>query len=157
MRRPLFLLTSVLAALVLAGADGCSSDPDVEGARLYVRQQDYPAALERLNSALASNPDNMDALVLKADVLRMQAAATRDAAARRPMIEELNTTLQRAQGLEPDNADLAQMRLAAWGNEVNVGGQVLRAAGSDMTAVAGAISAFENAVMLVPDSAAGHY
>ena len=49
------------------------------------------------------------------------------------------------------------MRLAAWGNEVNVGGQVLRGAGTDQAAIASAISAFENAVMLVPDSAAGHY
>jgi tetratricopeptide (TPR) repeat protein len=157
MRRLRLLLATALTVVVLAGADGCSSDPDVEGARLYVRQQDYPAALERLNSALATNPDNMDALVMKADVLRLQAAGEPDPAARRAIIEELQTTLQRGQTLEPDNAELARTRLATWGNEVNVGGQVLRAAGSDMNAVAGAVSAFENAVILVPDSAAGHY
>jgi tetratricopeptide (TPR) repeat protein len=157
MRRPFSLLVALCTVLLLAGADGCSSDPNVEGAKLYIQQEDYPAAMERLNTALAANPDNVDALVLKAQVLRLQAEATRDAAARRPIIEELATTLQRAQGLDPENAELANTRLAAWANEVNVGGTTLRNAGTDMAAVASAVSAFENAVRLNPDSTQGNY
>ncbi len=151
------LLALVAAVLVLAGADGCSSDPNVEGARLYVNQQNYTAALERLDAALATNPDNADALALKAEVLRMQAEGTRDAAARRPMVEQMVATLERAESVEPGNAEVAQTRLVAWAHEMNTGGTTLRAAGQDAAQLATAVSAFENAVLLQPDSAGGHY
>jgi tetratricopeptide (TPR) repeat protein len=157
MRRAPLAFVTILSTTLLLGLVGCSGSPQTTSARLYIQQEDYPAALAQLNAALAANPDDVEALTLKADVLRMQAARTPNASERRPMIDELVNTLQRAQSLAPDNAELARTRLAAWGNEVNVGGQTLRAAGSDQAAVANAVSAFENAVMLVPDSAAGHY
>ncbi len=157
MRSLRLLLATLIAAVVLAGTAGCAADPTVTSARLYVQQGNFPAALEQLNAELATNPDNMTALVMKADVLRQQAAAENDHTARRAIIQELNATLQHGLTVEPANADLARTRLAAWGNEVNAGGQALRTAGTDMVAVAGAVSAFENAVLLVPDSAAGHY
>jgi tetratricopeptide (TPR) repeat protein len=157
MRRASPALFGLLATALLIGLTGCSASTELTSARLYIQQEDYPAALAQINAALATNPDDVAALTLKADVLRIQASRTPNATERRPLIEELATTLQRAQSLAPADANLAQLRLSAWGNEVNVGGQTLRAAGSDQAAVASAVSAFENAVMLVPDSAAGHY
>jgi len=157
MRRPSPLLSTVLSAFLLAAISGCSASTELTSARLYIAQEEYPAALEQINAALATNPDDVAALTLKAQVLQTQAAATRDASARRPIVTDLVTTLDRGRTVAPDNAQMSNVRLAAWGNEINVGGQVLRGAGADMAAVAGAVSAFENAVALLPDSAVGHY
>src|SRR5690606_3707151 len=62
----------VCALFLLTGANGCASDPDVEGAKLYIRNEEYDQALENLNRALAGNPDNVEAHALKAEVLRLQ-------------------------------------------------------------------------------------
>src|SRR5690606_10416953 len=63
----------VCATFLLAGADGCSSDPDVEGAKLYINNEEYDQALANLERAIANNPDNAEAHALKAEVLRLKA------------------------------------------------------------------------------------
>ncbi|NBW94064.1 MAG: hypothetical protein EBR20_06845, partial [Bacteroidetes bacterium] len=74
-RFPLFL-SLIFAAFLIAGADGCSSDPNVEGAKLDLRNQDYDRALGNLETALENNPQNAEAYELKGRVLSEKAFAT---------------------------------------------------------------------------------
>src|SRR5690554_6698108 len=75
----------VCATFLLAGADGCSSDPDVEGAKLYINNEEYDQALANLERAIANNPDNAEAHALKAEVLRLKAEDLPQPAPRRPL------------------------------------------------------------------------
>ena len=59
----------LLLVLIFAAADGCGSDPNVEGARLDLQNKDYGRALSNINKALENNPDNLDALLLKGDII----------------------------------------------------------------------------------------
>ena len=76
-RFPLFL-SLIFGVLIIAGADGCSSDPNVEGAKLDLRNQDYDRALSNLETALENNPQNAEAYELKGRVLSEKAFATQD-------------------------------------------------------------------------------
>ena len=78
MTRFSLIICLVFAGLVLMGADGCSSDPNVEGAKLDLRNKDYDRALDNLETALAANPDNVAALELKGRVLGEMILGIRD-------------------------------------------------------------------------------
>ena len=78
-RSPLFICL-VFASFVLFGADGCSSDPNVEGAKLDLRNKDYDRALQNLETALQTDPDNVDALELKGRVIGEMILGIRDIA-----------------------------------------------------------------------------
>ena len=154
--------THVLAALVfsaalLGGADGCSSDPNIEGAKLYIRSEDYTSALANLETALAENPDNAEALALKGRVLQLQAKDIADPMERHPMVEQMMAALNRADALAPDDDDVAFTRLSAWAEEMTSGGRLLQNSGGDEENLAKAIQAFENATYIQPDSSSGHY
>ncbi|HYE57203.1 MAG TPA: hypothetical protein VD948_01810, partial [Rhodothermales bacterium] len=81
MKRLLSVFALVFAGLALTGA-GCSSDPNVEGAKLNFRNRDFPAAMNNLESALAKNPNNAEALDLRAQVQVQMALAATDPAER---------------------------------------------------------------------------
>lgn len=147
----------VCVVCLLAGADGCSSDPDVEGAKLYIRNEEYDAALENLNRALVANPDNVEAHVLKAEVLRLQAEDLPMPGPRRPLYEEMITSIDRVAALDATNAEVGITRLNAWAKEMNQGGALLRSGGDDASAASGAVDAFNNAVLIQPDSSDSHF
>ncbi|MDX1419775.1 MAG: tetratricopeptide repeat protein [Rubricoccaceae bacterium] len=151
----------VCAVTLLAGADGCSSDPDVEGAKLYIRNEEYDQALTNLNRALETNPDNAEALSLKAEVLRLQADGLPQPPERRPLYEEMVGALERAAALDPTMAEPSGIatitRMNAWAKEMNQGGTLLRRSGSDPEAADRAIAAFDNAVLIQPDSSSSHF
>jgi tetratricopeptide (TPR) repeat protein len=151
------IVALVCAVFLLAGADGCSSDPDVEGAKLYINNEDYDAALENLNRALANNPDNAEAHALKAEVLRLQADGLPLPGPRRPLYEEMMTSIGRVQALDPANAEVGITRLNAWAKEMNQGGALLRTSGDDPAAGSSAVDAFNNAVLIQPDSSNSHF
>lgn len=153
MRTRLPLLSLLLVLFVAtAGNSGCSSDPNVEGAKLYIRNQDYPQALASLGRALESNPDNVDALVLKMEVLRLQTENMPAGPERQAAIDELTQTALRLQTLAPGNAQFQQTRVAAWAQELNRGVPLLQ--GDD---AAGSTTFFRNAVAILPDSSQGHF
>ncbi|HLT48641.1 MAG TPA: tetratricopeptide repeat protein [Rubricoccaceae bacterium] len=151
----------VCATFLLAGADGCSSDPDVEGAKLYINNEEYDQALANLERAIANNPDNAEAHALKAEVLRLKAEDLPQPAPRRPLYEEMVTALDRAVTLDPSlgelRGDAMITRMNAWAKEMNQGGSLLRNSGSDTNAAAGAVAAFNNAVIIQPDSSSSHF
>ena len=149
------------AVFLLAGADGCSSDPDVEGAKLYIRNEEYDRALENLDRAIANNPDNAAAHALRAEVLRLKADDLPQPAPRHPLYEQMVTSLDRATALDPAlgerSGEATVTRMNAWAKEMNQGGNLLRSSGNDTTAAARAVDAFNNAVLIQPDSSASHF
>ncbi len=151
------LVALVAATALLGGADGCSSDPNVEGAKLYIRSEDYPNALEALETALADNPDNVEALSLKGRVLYLQAKTVFDPIARHPMVEDMMAALNRADALAPGDEEIANIRLAAWADEMNSGSNLLQTSSGQEGNLAKAVRAFQNAIYIQPDSVSGQY
>lgn len=153
---PSLLLAFVFAVFLLAGADGCSSS-EVTGAKLYINQEDYDAALANLERELATNPDNVEALELKARVHFLQSESVRDPMERRAMLEMMTTALDRAEALNPESEEVATLRLASWANEMNAGQRSLQQSGGDESGIQNAVRAFENAVYVQPDSTIGYF
>ena len=70
MKRFPLLLVLLLGGFLIMGANGCSSDPNVEGAKLDLRNKDYDRALENIDKALQNDPQNAEAYYLKGQVLQ---------------------------------------------------------------------------------------
>ena len=93
-RFPIYI-TFLTAFFLLVAADGCSSDPNVEGAKLDLRNKQYDKALENLAIALTTNPDNAQALELKGRVLSEKAFETPDVDEHTALIKEMLETYRR--------------------------------------------------------------
>ena len=148
-----FLPALLLVALVTGGADGCSSDPNVEGAKLNYRSGEYDEALRNLDTALESNPDNVEALALKAEILREKMDKA-PVAERGMMIPDLQEAVERAFTLAPEDPDVMAARTNAWAAMMNNGNTTLR---NESTPASDAIPFFEGAVSIYPDSTGGHF
>ena len=61
--KQLGLICSVLIIAVLLGAAGCGGDPNVEGAKLALTQEevDYADYYSKLDESIASDPANAEA------------------------------------------------------------------------------------------------
>lgn len=152
--RLLSLPVLLLVAVLVGGADGCSSDPNVEGAKLYIRQNEYDRALENLDKALEADPQNVDALVLRADVLRLQAEGAQGITEKRRLLDESNQALDQAYAIDPANTDIRNVRTQLWAFSVNEGNRALRNPESDP---GDALGYFEVATSVLPDSMQGHF
>ena len=109
----IFLISSwLLLVLILAAADGCGSDPNVEGARLDLRNKDYDRALTNINKALENNPDNLDALVLKGDIIFEMLPDVYDQDERTAYIGELLGAYAQSVMLDSANAPHKDRQLA---------------------------------------------
>lgn len=155
--RILTLSLSLVVALLVGGADGCSSDPNVEGAKLDLRNGDYDRALENLDEALAANPDNVEALILRVEVRRQQyentAGAQPKAAFLAQNYDAMVADYERAQQLAPEDPDVTATRLGLWALAVNAGNEIIRNPEAD---VADAVDYFERSSELYPDSSQGY-
>ncbi len=94
------LLTCILGAFLWM-APGCSSDPNVEGAKLDLRNKDYDRALENIAEALARDPANAEAYELKGQVLQAQAAEVPDADEYMGVIHEMLEAYDAALAADP--------------------------------------------------------
>ena len=156
-RLPLLSLALGLA-LVVGGADGCASDPQVEGAKLYIRSGEYQQALDNLNEALEANPDNATALVLRADVRRQlledmpDREFDADPAARQAELDAIVADLDRARTVDPTLGE--RERAVAWAFAVNEGNRVLRTPDAD---VSNAAALLRTSTVLLPDSVQGYF
>jgi len=153
MKRIPVLVATFAAVLFLAGADGCSSDPNVEGAKLDIRNKDYDRALENLESALEKNPDNPEALTMKGDVLLEKAFMTADPAEHQALMDEMLAAYNRATGLQADvtrNLDIAYVR------EFERAVQNFNQGSNDETKYADAALYFATTAKIRPDSASAH-
>lgn len=155
MRSRLLTISAFLVIAVIAGgADGCAGDPNVEGAKLYLRQGEFDQALERLDVALQANPANVDALLLKVDVLGAKAEKSTNAVEQSEILQMAATTLTSARQVAPDDPRVGQKAITIWALGVNKGNTALRAEGTDPSV---AISMFTLATQALPDSSQGYY
>ena len=142
----------LLAALVLAaGLVGCSpaagSNSNLGMAQLSLAQGNYAEALAATDEALAANPDDVEALTLRSEILFQQAEAMEDPAARRPIVEDMIETVRRAQAVAPDDESVGVARDRAWYLAVNSGNEALRAGDA-----ATAAELFQRGADVQPDS-----
>ena len=151
------LLLALVFALFAGGADGCSSDPNVEGAKLDLRNGDYERALENVDEALATNPDNVEALQLRVEILRQQYENTPGAQPKAAFLaanfDDMVSTAERAASLAPDDPTNETVNLSLWVLAINAGNELIRDPQAD---VADAIGYFQRSTQLVPDSSQGY-
>lgn len=156
MKRFPALLFLLFAGIALMGADGCSSDPNVEGAKLDLRNQDYPRALENVEKALQNNPDNAEAHFLKGEILLAQSDAMDrdDIDGYNAKVSEMTTAFTRAGQLDPSRTQEAEQRLRlAYYNAFTRGTQAFARAKDDQTEFLTAAEYFGIANTIQPDSA----
>ena len=110
-------------------APGCSSDPNVEGAKLDLRNRDFDRALENIAEALARDPGNAEALELKGQVLQAQSAETSDPAEYMGMINEMLDAYDAAMAVDPglDNS-VSRSRIMAYADVFRKGIQAFNRA-----------------------------
>lgn len=155
MRIPTLLLLSAIAI----GLVGCAAgDPNVEGAKLDLRNGDYEAALNNIETALETNPSNPEAYLLRVEVLRQQYENTPGAQPKRAILAEtydlMVSSFDRAAELLPaEDPRVDQARLAVWALGVNAGNDIIRDPDADVTE---AIGYFRRTTELYPDSSQGY-
>jgi tetratricopeptide (TPR) repeat protein len=149
MKRFPFFVVLVCAGYLMMGADGCSSDPNVEGAKLDLRNKDYDRALENLQTAIETDPSNGEAYALQAQVYQEQAAEMPEVDAHTEIVNKMMSSFQKALELTPPDAhaDLIQRLKLAWYNEYQRGAGAYSGQRFD-----DAITYFENASRIQPDS-----
>ncbi len=148
-----YIVLTLLTVFVLMGASTCSSDPNVEGAKLDLRNKDYDRALENLETALQRNPDNAEALDLKGQVLQDQLASVNDPEQHRAMLNEMVESYRRAIELDPSLSETTTQRLRiAYYNEFQKGLDAFQAGNQDEEQYDVAYEYFRNASFVFPDS-----
>lgn len=144
----------ILGGFMLMGANGCSSDPNIEGAKLDLRNKDYDRALENVNTALERDPDNAEAYDLKGRILQEQAEEVNDPVEHRQMVEEMLSAYNRAAELDPALQEGVSQRLRlAYYNEFRRGIEQFNRGSEDDAAYSQAAEYFELAGRIQPDSA----
>ena len=150
MKQIAVLLTFVGLALM---ATGCASDPNIEGARLDLRNDDYERALENVNTALESNPENAEAYQLKGEILQEQAGTVEDVEQHSQIIQDMMEAYERAIELDPslEESISQQLRLAFY-NEFQRGTQAFNRGREEQSEYGTAARYFQNAATIQPDS-----
>ncbi len=152
-----FTLSLLALAFIIAGADGCGSDPNVTGARLEMRNEDYDRVLELTAAALETDPTNAEAHFLQGEAYRMKAEGmTDDAAGRSALIADMASAYESARTNGHTASDIDNRLQVAWGFEMNRGASAFRRAADDPAAYEDAALSFGNATTLQPDSSAGY-
>ena len=143
------ILIAVLVGFVLMGADGCSSDPNVEGAKLDLRNKDYDRALANINTALENNPENAEAHALKGDILLETAFTVEDVDEHTAMINDLVEAYTTAQSLGYELGNALQI---AYAQEFQRGVQAFNRGAENNDAYNDSYQYFMNAATIAPDS-----
>ncbi len=150
---PMFFVL-ILGGFMLMGATGCSSDPNIEGAKLDLRNKDYDRALENVNTALERDPENSEAYDLKGRILQEQAEDVSNPVEHRRIVEEMLQAYDRAAELDPElREDITQRLRVAYFNEFRRGIEEFNRGSEDKAAFAEAAAYFELAGQIQPDSA----
>lgn len=157
MKRISFFLVLILGGYLMMGAEGCSSDPNVEGAKLDLRNKDYDRALENVNTALERNPENVEALQLKGQILQAQAGNVKDLEQHQALVQEMLTAYNRARELAPDQSEaITQQLRMAYYNEFQQGIQAFNRGQENKAAYNDAIVYFDLASDIMPDSSGAY-
>ena len=153
MKRFPILLSLLIGAFLFIGADGCSSDPNVEGAKLDLRNQNYNRALQNLETALEKDPANSEALELKGRVLSQKAFAIMDQAEHIDLIHQMVDAFTAAKNIDPllDETVTNSMRFA-YASEFTRGIQAFNRGRNDGSEFVVAARYFHTAGDIFPDS-----
>ena len=158
MKRYCLYLVVLFGGFLLVGAPGCSSDPNVEGAKLDLKNKDYDRALENINKAIETDATNAEAHELKGQILQEHAFTVDDAERHSAMLGEMVSSYNQAVELDPERSTAVGNQLKiAYFNEFNRGIQAFnrgqQAQNDAREAVfTEAASYFGNAAMMFPDS-----
>ncbi|GIV60669.1 MAG: hypothetical protein KatS3mg043_1758 [Rhodothermaceae bacterium] len=153
MKRFSVFLALLIGGWLLMGANGCSSDPNVEGAKLDLRNKDYDRALENLAIALEKNPQNAEALYLKGQVLQEQAFATPDAERHAQLMADAVAAYNQALEIDPElESDIRRNLTIAYVNEFQKGVQAFNRGREDSSAFDDAVLYFKTVSLIAPDS-----
>ncbi len=151
------LCVLLVGGVLLMGANGCSSDPNIEGAKLDLRNKDYDRALENVNTALERNPQNAEALDLKGQILQEQAGEVSDPEQHRQIVEQMLQAYNQAVQIDPGLQNDIQQRLRlAYYNEFRSGIQAFNRGQNDASAYDQAVMHFDLAAQIQPDSAGAY-
>ena len=144
----------LLAALV---GTGCTAASGLGDARSNLNNGEYDLALSKANEALATDPDNVDALVLKTEVYSRQYDALSGDAEKQAYLaqnfDDMVAAVRRIEALAPDGAEVRNARLNTWALAVNASNDIVRNEAMDAST---AVSYLETANELVPDSTQGY-
>ena len=165
MKRFSFFTVALFTGLL--ALTGCSGDPNLEGARLDMRNGDFERALENVNEALASDSANAEAYLVKGQILQQQSASLQDAEEHAQAVRDMAQAFERAVELDPELEGDVQTELTrAYVQEFELGGQAFNRAsggaaadtsgdGSEVSGEVGYEAAamyFGNAAEIMPDS-----
>ncbi len=154
MKRFSIFLALLLGGFMLMAANGCSSDPNIEGAKLDLRNKDFNRALENVNTALERDPENAEAYELKGRILQEHAETIPDATEHRQVVQEMLGAYNRAIELEPSyQEDVSQRLRLAYYNEFRRGVDAFNRGPEEAEAYDEAAAFFELAGEIQPDSA----
>ncbi len=157
MKRLSTLVACVFTMLLLVAADGCASDPNVEGAKLDLRNKDYARALENVNTALEKDANNAAALELKGRILMAQADEVTDPEAHAQIIRDMVAAFNRAAEVDPEMAETVNMNLRnAYLQEFDRGVKAYNRGQTNDAEFGTAAGYFGNAAMIQPDSAGAY-
>jgi tetratricopeptide (TPR) repeat protein len=149
-RFPLLLSATVLGAALIAGC--AASDPNVEGARLQLRNGDFNRVIELTDRAIEADPTNVDAHYLRGEGFRGLAEQTTDEAERSRHYEQMATSFARANELDPTRGAVQLAMIQAYGQEMNRGAAAFRDGAENPQSYRTAAQAFANAARVMPDS-----
>jgi tetratricopeptide (TPR) repeat protein len=150
MKRIATYLSLVVGFFLLSG-EGCSSDPNVEGAKLDLRNKDYDRAIENLETAIAANPENAEAHKLMGDVLSEKAFTVPEAAEHTRLFNNMVESYGQAGALGLDVS--RELTIAYW-KEFERGTQAFNRGANDESEYDSAADYFANASSIYPDSSA---
>ncbi len=155
--RPRFSpLPFALLLAVLVGA-GCTAASGLGEAQANLITGEYDLALSSIDEALAVNPDNVDALVLRTEVYRRQYEDLSTDAEKQAFLAQnfdgMLETARRVETLAPGSDQSRDARLNTWATAVNGGNDIVRNEATDATM---AVPYLEAANQLMPDSTQGY-
>lgn len=146
-------ILALFVGFLLMGASTCSSDPNVEGAKLDLRNKDYDRALSNLETALQRDPSNAEAHDLKGQVLQEQLATVNDVQQHTALLREMVNSYRTAMELDASLTENTTQRLRlAYYNEFQRGLQAFNQGGEDDNNYNVAYDYFQNAAFIFPDS-----
>lgn len=103
----LSFIATLLIAIVFQACSG--GDPNIESAKLNIRNKDYSAAIASADRAIANNPSNHEAYIWKARALSSRASSNTDVDARRSDYTAMNEALGKAQEVIDASTDPKMM------------------------------------------------
>ncbi|MEM1126395.1 MAG: tetratricopeptide repeat protein [Bacteroidota bacterium] len=151
-RSPLFFALILFAGWLVAGA-GCSSDPNIEGAKLDLRNKDYDRALENVATAIETNPENGEAYALKVQIISDMLSSVTDMGERTARVQEMREAYDQALALGAGGDATQRMRIT-YVSEFQSGIDAFNRGSEDSEAYDQAVAFFDNVIIIAPDSAA---